>query len=66
MNCCNHQCNEGRDCPHRIALQLHRLQPESIESSEAATERSDWIGRIALVAAGAAAALLTAATVFHH
>ena len=29
MTCppCNHDCYEGTDCPRRVALQLHRIDP---------------------------------------
>lgn len=26
-DCCNHACYEGTDCPRRVPMQLHRIDP---------------------------------------
>lgn len=82
-------CNQGRDCPRRIAMQLHRMDPLELARrqgllqtqdgghrvhwpdsvrlpapTEAATEKSDAVGRLLLILAGVLAALLVAASAF--
>jgi hypothetical protein len=55
-DCCNHDCYQGRDCPRRLLTNTHRVTRQE-PPSEAATERSDAIGRAAVIAVAVAAAL---------
>ena len=82
-------CNQGRACPRRAAMQLHRIDPLQMARrqgflhtasgghevsdeisvrlsapTEAATEKSDAVGRLLLILAGVMAALLVAASAF--
>jgi hypothetical protein len=55
-DCCNHDCYQGRDCPRRLLTNTHRVTRQE-PPSEAATDRSDTIGRVVLWIFFAAAAL---------
>lgn len=62
MNCCNHNCNEGRDCPRRLHTSDggHRVDGSvsvRLEHTDDLTDRD----RVLIGSAGAALVALAAA-----